>query len=58
MRLIFRVSHDCPAESGASNPPTFTFHSLPQPIFDILILGDIVSPLRVGRILAMGSSSG
>ena len=47
MRLIFGVLRDRPAESGASNPPTFTPHSLSHPLFGVLYLwrhrlGDIV----------------
>lgn len=38
MRSIFRDLHDCPADSGASNPPTFTPHSLTHPYFCVLYL--------------------
>ncbi len=38
MRLIFGVLRDCPAGSGASNPPTFTPQSLTQPFLNSLDL--------------------
>ena len=54
MRLIFGVLRDRPAESGASNPPTFTPHSLSHPLFGVLYLwrhrlGDIVSSYAIAR---------